>query len=77
MSGVSPGVVVCLALGLVVGINGLLITALSRGGARKEIELIRRASQSAQSPFRKEDDALRELHRRVVHLSEHQPDEPS
>lgn len=77
MTGVNPGVVVCLALGLVVGINGLMIIALTRGGVRRQIELMRRATQTAHRPFRKEDDALEELHRRVSNLSVDPLDEPS
>jgi hypothetical protein len=72
----SPATVVCLALGLVVAINGLLILSLTRGGLQRQVELMRTAARTAQSPWKAEDDALGELHRRVARLSEAQTDDP-
>lgn len=69
MANLSPATVVCLALGLVVGINGLLVVSLSRGSLRRQVELLRTAGRAAQSPWKAEDDALGELHRRVAQLS--------
>lgn len=77
MADMSPGTVVCLALGLVVAINGLLILSLTRGGLQRQVELMRTAARTAQSPWKAEDDALVELHRRVAQLSVDQTDDPA
>ena len=76
MADLSPATVICLALGLVVAINGLLILGLTRGGLQRQVELMRTAARTAQSPWKAEDDALGELHRRVAQLSEVQSDDP-
>jgi len=76
MSEVSPATVICLALGLVVAINGLLILSLTRGSLQQQVELLRRAARVAQSPWKREDEALSELHRRVDRLSEDLTREP-
>ncbi len=76
MADMSPATVVCLALGLVIAINGLLILSLTRGGLQRQVELMRTAARAAQSPWKTEDDALGELHRRVAQLSEDQTDDP-
>jgi hypothetical protein len=76
MADLSPATVVFLALGLVVAINGLLILSLTRGGLQRQVELMRTAARAAQSPWKTEDEALSELHRRVVQLSEDQTDAP-
>jgi hypothetical protein len=72
----SPGAVICLAVGLVVGINGLLILGLARGGWQRQVELLRRSASAAQSPWKAEDESLRELHRRVSQLPEAPSDPP-
>jgi hypothetical protein len=76
MADLSPATVVCLALGLVIAINGLLIFSLTRGGLQRQVELMRTAARTAQSPWKAEDDALGELHRRVAQLAEDQTDDP-
>ena len=76
MTDASPATVVCLALGLVVAINGLLIISLTRGSLQRQVDLLRTAARVAQSPWKREDDALRELHRRVDQLSDDHTSDP-
>jgi hypothetical protein len=76
MADLSPATVVCLALGLVIAINGLLILSLTRGGLQRQVELMRTAARAAQNPWKTEDDALGELHQRVAQLAEDQTDDP-
>jgi len=76
MTEVSPATVVCLALGLVVAINGLLVLSLTRGSLQRQVDLLRTAARVAQSPWNREDDALGELHRQVAQLSEDHTGDP-
>jgi len=76
MADLSPATVVCLALGMVIAINGLLILSLTRGGLQRQVELMRTAARAAQSPWKAEEEALGELHRRVGELAEDQTDDP-
>ena len=76
MADMSPATVVCLALGMVIAINGLLILSLTRGGLQRQVELMRTAARAAQSPWKAEEEALGELHRRVGELAEDQTDDP-
>ena len=76
MTGLSPATVVCLALGLVVAINGLLVLGLTRGSPQRQMKMLRAAGRVAQNPWKKEDDALGELHRRVEQLSEDHAGDP-
>lgn len=65
----SPAAVVCLALALVAVIHAGLVVALTRGAARRQIELIQRAVGSARDPWREQRQSVRELHRRVGELA--------
>jgi len=76
MTSLSPATVVCLALGLVVAINGLLVLGLTRGSPHRQLEMLRAAGRVAQSPWKKEDDALGELRRQVAQLSEDHTGDP-
>lgn len=66
----SPVAVVCLALGLVAVINAGLVLALTRGGARAQIQLLQRAARSARDPWKGEREAISELRERVSKLAE-------
>ena len=70
LTNVSPATVVCLAVGLVVAINGLLILGLTRGTLQRQVNLLRTVASSARNPWKKDEEALGELHRRVAQLSE-------
>jgi len=61
---------------MVIAINGLLILSLTRGGLQRQVELMRTAARAAQSPWKAEEEALGELHRRVGELAEDQTDDP-
>lgn len=69
--------VVCLTLFIVVGINAALLVALRRGKEASQIDLLRRAAHRAQQPWAHEDEALKELSRRVSELKgESEPQGP-
>jgi uncharacterized protein HemX len=68
MDGSQLGLVICLTLFIVVGVNAALYVALRRGNEAGQIELFRRAAQRAREPWKQEDEALRELSRRVAGL---------
>lgn len=69
----SPGLVVCLALGLVAVIHAGLVLALTRGAARQQIELIQRAVGAARDPWKADRQSIDELHRRVSELAPADP----
>jgi hypothetical protein len=71
----NPGTVICMALGLVVAINAFLVLALIRGRSQREIQMLRRTLSGARSPWKKDTDAMGELHQRVADLEE--ADDPS
>jgi hypothetical protein len=62
--------VICLALIIVIGVNAALFVALRRGNEAGQIELFRRAAQRAREPWKAEDEALKELSRRVAALKD-------
>jgi hypothetical protein len=66
----------CLVVGLVLMINLLLFAGFRRPslirGLFGDVELYRRAGQSARNPWEKEDDSLRELSRLVDDLKRDQ-----
>ncbi|MFQ5942048.1 MAG: hypothetical protein ACE5JF_00695 [Anaerolineales bacterium] len=66
----SPAAVICLALLIVVVVNGGLILALRRGG---EVNMLRRVVKTAKNPWAEHDSAISELRDRVAQL---EPDEP-
>lgn len=66
----SPGTVICLALGLVLVINAVLVLGLLRGGSQREIDLLRRAIGGVRSPWEKDDQAMNELRSRVSDLDQ-------
>jgi hypothetical protein len=62
--------VVCLAVGIAIGIPALLYLSLRRGQDITTIDLMRHAVGRARAPWGKEDEALAELSRRVSKLQE-------
>jgi hypothetical protein len=62
--------VLCLVVLMVVGINGVLIISLLRGKTTREIELIRRASQSIRNPWKSENANLKELSQWVAQFED-------
>jgi hypothetical protein len=62
--------VICLTLVIVVGVNAVIFSILRRGNEAGQIELLRRAASQVKQPWSKEDDALKELSKRVAELKE-------
>lgn len=60
--------VLCLVIGLVVGINGLLLLNLRRGRSLREFQLLRKAGRRARDPWQPENQDLAELSRLVAGL---------
>ena len=57
---------------LVVGVNGLLILAMRRGGGGASIRLFQKAAKRARNPWITEDEQLKELSDLVDNLKEHE-----
>lgn len=68
MSNLSPALVILIAVGLVVVINGVLILGLRRGDTQRQIELFRRAIGVARNPWARQNRDLDELRERVEQL---------
>jgi hypothetical protein len=64
----SPAVVICLALLIVVAVNGGLVLAVRRGGTHRQVELLRRAAKAARNPWAEQEQAMDELRERVSQL---------
>jgi hypothetical protein len=62
--------VICITLVIVIGVNAVIFAALRRGNEAGQIELLRRAAKQVKQPWSKEDDALKELSKRVAELKE-------
>ena len=60
--------VVCITLAAVAIINAAIFAALRRGNEAGQIDLVKRAVQRSRQPWQPEDDALKELSRRVEEL---------
>ncbi len=76
----SPAVVICLAVAIVVAVNGGLVLAVRRGGTQRQIELLRRAAKAARNPWVDQEKEMSELRERVAELksesgSSSEPDE--
>ena len=63
-------IVICLTLAAVTLVNLAIFSALRRGRSNdlSQIDLARRAMRSINQPWKNEDDALKELARRVAAL---------
>ncbi len=64
----SPAVVVCLAIALVVAVNGGLVLAVRRGGAQRQVKMLRRAAKAARNPWVNQNKEMSELRERVAQL---------
>ncbi|HSF80976.1 MAG TPA: hypothetical protein VLA49_07065 [Anaerolineales bacterium] len=72
----KAGLVICLTLFIVIGINAAIYASLRRGNTVGQIELLRKAATSARKPWQAEDEALDELSKRVNELRKHNDDGP-
>jgi len=72
----KAGLVICLTLFIVIGINAAIYVSLRRGNTVGQIELLRKAAGRAYKPWEEEDEALSELSRRVHELRKHEEDDP-
>jgi hypothetical protein len=68
--------VLCVAAAMVIVINAGLALGLLRSRTAEQIRLARAALNRARDPWGEEDQALVELHRRVIELSEAEAGEP-
>ncbi len=65
----SPAVVICLAVAIVVAVNGGLVLAVRRGGTQRQIELLRRAAKAGRNPWIDQEKEMSELRERVAELN--------
>ncbi len=65
----SPAVVICLAVAIVVAVNGGLVLAVRRGGTQRQVELLRRAAKAARNPWIDQEKEMSELRERVAELN--------
>lgn len=75
MDPVKTIIVICVTLFIVIGINAAIYVALKRGNEVGQIELLRKAAQTARNPWRVEEEALKELSSRVSKIREQQKSE--
>ena len=66
----KAGLVVCVTLFFVVGLNALIYLSVSRGNLTGSFELFRRATQRVRDPWKPEEDDLQELSNLVAGLKE-------
>jgi hypothetical protein len=76
----SPAVVICLAVAIVVAVNGGLVLAVRRGGTQRQVEMLQRAAKAVRNPWVDQDKEMSELRERVAQLkaesgSSSEPDE--
>lgn len=64
----SPAVVICLAVALVIAVNGGLVLAVRRGGTQRQVEMLRRAAKAARNPWANQEKEMSELRERVAQL---------
>ncbi|UCH59194.1 MAG: hypothetical protein JSV61_13370 [Anaerolineales bacterium] len=64
----KAGLVICLTLFIVIGINAAIYASIRRGNTVGQIELLRKAAKRARNPWEDEDEALKELSKRVSEL---------
>ncbi len=67
----KAGLVICLTLFIVIGINAAIYASLRRGNTVGQIELLRKAANRARKPWETEDEALNELSKRVEELKKY------
>ena len=64
----SPAVVICLAVVIVVAVNGGLVLAVRRGGTQRQVDMLRRAAKAARNPWVDQEKEMSELRERVEQL---------
>ncbi|MFQ5921673.1 MAG: hypothetical protein ACE5M4_02420 [Anaerolineales bacterium] len=72
----SPAAVLCLALLIVVAVNGGLILAVRRGGTQRQVELLRRVAKAAKNPWVEQEKAMSELRERVAQIESEKANAP-
>ncbi len=65
--------VLCITLAAVAILNAAIIAALRRGNEAGQIELFQRAARRSRQPWQTEDEALKELSKRVEELKKKEP----
>jgi len=65
--------VLCITLAAVAILNAAIIAALRRGNEAGQIELFQRAARRSRQPWQSEDEALKELSKRVEDLKKKEP----
>ncbi len=61
---------ICGIVALVILINVSLIYSFASGGVKQQLNLFSKMAQRARSPWRSEEEALRELHTTVAKLKQ-------
>jgi hypothetical protein len=69
--------IVCIALGAGIGIPALLIFYLKKENSANLVSSLRKGTETARNPWKKTDQDLEELSRRVQALKEHPPQPPA
>jgi hypothetical protein len=64
----EPYQVACLSIALIFGIPAGIYAYLARGDFHGQIEMLKKARNRAQNPWKSEDDSLEELSRKVQEL---------
>jgi hypothetical protein len=64
------GLVACLVIFIVIGVNGMIYLMVRRDRSAGAIELFRRASHKARNPWQEEEESLKELSKRVSELKQ-------
>ncbi len=64
----NAGLVICITIFIVIGINAAIYTMVSKGGTIGQIELMRRAAKRLRQPWEPEDRALEELSKQVAEI---------
>jgi hypothetical protein len=64
------GLVICVTLFFVIGLNALIYLSVSRGNLTGSFDLVRRATQRVRDPWKPEEDDLKELSNLVAGLKE-------
>ncbi len=64
----KAGLVVCISLTVIIGINAAIYLSFKRGNQATMVDLFRKASTRARNPWQPEDEALQELSKLVAQL---------
>ena len=70
----KAGLVICMTLVIVIGINIFIYVAATRRNTAGEIEMMRTAFKRARNPWQTEDNALAELSKLVADFKDQEKD---